>query len=321
VVVTRILLDGQRALGVEVVQGQQPVHYLAEREVIVSAGAISSPKLLLLSGIGEPHHLQKVGIKTKVGLLGVGQNLHDHCDVDIVYELKQSLSIDKYKKPGLGAAMIGLEYLLFRKGLAASTGVEGGAFSFTNPRETTPDIQFHFLPAVAVEKGLATVKPGFGCTVNSYFLRPRSRGFVQLACADPDQAPLIDPNYLADEYDFEHSVEGLIQSCEIMAQPSMAKLVKRQHLPPTFSGAIQDREDFRRYVRQFGRTSFHPVGTCKMGQDDHAVVSPELKVYGVDGLRVCDASIMPAIVSSNTHAVTIMIAEKGADLILGKGRE
>jgi len=268
----------------------------------------------MLSGIGDPDHLRAVGIEVKAALPGVGQNLHDHCDVDIIYELNQPISIDKYKNISFGQLKIGLEYLLFRRGLGASTVVEGGAFSYANEREQTPDLQFHFLPAAGVEAGVPGVRPGYGCTLNSYFVRPRSRGSVRLASSDPRQAPLIDPNYLADGYDFEISVEGLRQSREMMAQPAMARLIKREH---TQGGELKSKEDLGRYIREFGRTSYHHVGTCKMGQGDDAVVSPELKVWGVEGLRVCDSSIMPRIVSSNTQAPTVMIAEKASDLILG----
>lgn len=314
VLTTRIILDGKRAIGVEVIEEQSRVQYNATREVLVTSGAIGSPKLLLLSGIGDPTHLKDVGIEVKAELPGVGQNLHDHCDVDIIYELNQLMSIDQYKNISLKQLKIGLEYLLTRRGLAASTVVEGGAFSFANNDEKTPDLQFHFLPAAGVEAGVAGVRPGYGCTLNSYFVRPRSRGSVQLASSNPSQAPLIDPNYLADDYDFEISVEGLKQSREMMAQPAMAKYIKREHAE---GGELKTKEDLQRYVRAFGRTSYHHVGTCKMGQDDAAVVSPELKVYGVEGLRVCDSSVMPRIISSNTQAPTVMIAEKASDMILG----
>ena len=314
VLTTRIIMEGKRAVGVEVVEGQTHIHYEAEREVIVTAGAIGSPKLLLLSGIGDPQQLQGVGIEVKAALPGVGQNLHDHCDVDIIYELNQSISIDKYKNLSVSQLMIGLEYLLFRRGLGASTVVEGGAFSYADEEAKTPDVQYHFLPAAGVEAGVAGVKPGYGCTLNSYFVRPNSRGSVRLASANPRQAPLIDPNYLADDYDLEISVEGLRQSREMMAQPSMARYIKREH---SDSSELKSKDDLIGYVRQFGRTSYHHVGTCKMGQGDEAVVSPELKVWGVEGLRVCDSSVMPRIVSSNTQAPTVMIAEKAADLILG----
>jgi choline dehydrogenase len=317
VLTTRIIIEGQRAVGVETVSGQNRVRYNAGREVIVTAGAIGSPKLLLLSGIGDPKQLQAVGVEVKVALPGVGQNLQDHCDVDIIYELNQSISIDKYKNLSLGQLRVGLEYLLFRRGLGASTVVEGGAFAYADQNAPTPDLQFHFLPAAGVEAGVAGVKPGYGCTLNSYFVRPKSRGSVRLASSNPNQAPHIDPNYLADDYDLEISIAGLQQSRELMSQPAMAKFVKREHLD---GGDLNTKDDLIRYVRQFGRTSYHHVGTCKMGQDDEAVVSPELKVWGVEGLRVCDSSIMPCIVSSNTQAPTVMIAEKASDLILGNSQ-
>jgi choline dehydrogenase len=164
-----------------------------------------------------------------------------------------------------------------------------------------------------VEAGIAAVRPGHGVTLNSYYLRPRSRGTVRIASADPRRMPLIDPNFLADEHDVEMAIEGVRQSREIMAQPSMAGNISREHLAGT--STVNSKDDYVRFVRGHGRTSYHPVGTCAMGVSDNAVVAPDLRVHGMEGLRVVDSSIMPRIVSSNTQAATVMIAEKGADLI------
>ena len=310
VLTTRIVMEGKRAVGVDVVESKKQLRYNAEREVIITAGAIGSPKLLMLSGIGDPQHLRKIGIDVKLPLPAVGQNLHDHYGVDISYELTQSMSMDKYRNI-IGMLMVGLEYFIFRRGLATSAGTQGGAFSYADKNAQIPDMQFNFTPAIP---NLGDVRPGYGCTLNSYFVRPRSRGSVRLASSDPNQVPLIDPNCLADDYDLEMSIEGLRQSREIMAQPSMARLVKREY---AYNETLKSKEDLMRYVRQFGYAYLHPVGTCKMGQDDNAVVSPKLKVWGVENLRVCDASVMPRIVSSNTQAPTVMIAERASDLILG----
>ncbi|MGZ4663069.1 MAG: GMC family oxidoreductase, partial [Arthrobacter sp.] len=195
----------------------------------------------------------------------------------------------------------------------ASNLVEAGGFSYANTHEATPDVQFHFLPAARAEAGITTLRPGFGMTLNSYFLRPRSRGTVRIASSDPNREPLIDPNYLADDYDLEMTIAGVQQSREIMGQSSMASFVKAEHLGD--GSRVTTRDEYVNFVRSYGRTSYHPVGTCSMGTTDDSVVSPRLKVYGIEGLRVVDSSIMPRLVSANTQAPTIMIAEKAVDMI------
>jgi choline dehydrogenase len=315
--VNRIVLKGRRATGVEVAAGGTTHHWRARREVILAAGSIGSPTLLQRSGIGDPNDLREAGVEVLHELPGVGKNLQDHCDLDIVYELRRYMSMDRLTRMYRPYSIaVGLQYLLSRSGPLASTLVEGGAFSFGNPDEPTPDLQFHFLPAAGVEAGIAKLPVGYGCTLNSYFLHPRSRGSVRIASADPARPPLIDPNYIADPYDLRMSAEGLRQMREIMAQRSMARLVKRELL--VGDRPLRTEEDHVRYVREHGRTSYHPAGTCAMGTGPDAVVSPELDVHGLEGLRVVDCSIMPRIVSSNTQAATVMIAEKGSDLILGR---
>lgn len=313
--VSRVLFDGKQATGIEVIEGGSTRTYRAIREVIVAGGAIGSPKLLQLSGVGDPEVLRRAGIEVNHALPGVGRNLHDHCDLDIIYQLHEYQSMDRFARVRPATAWAGLQYLGFRKGPLASTVVEGGAFSFANPDDSTVDMQFHFLPAAGVEAGIAAVKPGYGVTLNSYFLRPRSRGSVEVVSSDPRMAPRIDPNYLADDYDLEMSIEGVRQSREIMKQPSMAKHIKAEHLAGGSSLATKD--DYIKFVRAYGRTSYHHVGTCAMGTHDGAVVAPDLRVHGLEGIRVVDASIMPRINSSNTQAPTVMIAEKAADLIKG----
>jgi len=315
ILVRRVVLDGKRAVGVETIEENGQVRYRAEREVIVAGGALGSPKILELSGIGDPAVLAAAGVEVQHALPGVGANLHDHCDLDIIYQLREYQSMDRFARVRPATVWAGLEYLAVRKGPLASTVVEGGAFSFANKDEATADLQFHFLPAAGVEAGIAAVKPGFGVTLNSYFVRPRSRGSVHITSSDPRVPPRIDPNYVADDYDLEMSIEGVRQSREIMAQPSIAKHIKAEHLGGGES--LSTKDDYVRFVRAYGRTSYHPVGTCKMGSSDGAVVSPELTVLGLEGLRVVDASIMPRIVSSNTQAPTVMIAEKAADMIRG----
>ena len=312
---TRLILEGKRAVGVEAVEGTTVRRYRAKREVIVASGSIGSPKLLQLSGIGDPADLGAVGVEVRHALPGVGKNLHDHCDLDVIYELKKYQSMDRLGGVRPGTLFAGIEYVFFKNGPLASTLVEGGAFSYGNREEPTPDLQFHFLPAAGVEAGIAAVRPGYGVTLNSYFLRPRSRGTVKIASSDPTRPPLIDPNYVADDYDLEMTAEGLRQSREIMAQPSMARHIKAEHLAG--DKQVNTKDDYIKFVRAHGRTSYHPAGTCAMGTSDASVVAPDLRVHGIEGLRVVDASAMPRLVSSNTQAATVMIAEKASDMILG----
>jgi choline dehydrogenase len=315
--VTRIVLDGKRAVAVDTAEGSVVHRYRAKREVILAAGSIGSPKILQLSGIGDPEDLRRAGLEVHHELPGVGKNLMDHCDLDIVYELQKYMSMDRLSRMFRPYTILsGIEYVVYKSGPLTSTLVEGGAFSYGNREEPTPDLQFHFLPAAGVEAGIAKLPTGYGCTLNSYFLRPRSRGSVRIASSDPSQAPLIDPNYVSEEYDLKMSAEGLRQMREMMAQRSMARLVKKELLAGDRS--LKTEADHIQYVREHGRTSYHHAGTCAMGVSESSVVSPELKVYGIDGLRVVDCSIMPRIVSSNTQAATVMIAEKASDMIRGR---
>lgn len=310
---TRINVENKRAVGVDYVRNGSHSTARAEREVVIAAGAIGSPKLMMLSGLGPAGHLRDHGIDVVEDLPGVGQNLQDHFDIDIVYELTGPYSFDKYAK-WHWMLWAGLEYKLFNKGPVASNIVEGGAFWWADTQEPTPDLQFHFLAGAGIEAGVPPVPSGAGCTLNSYLVRPRSRGSVTLKSADPKQAPSIDPNYIADPYDLEISVEGVKLSREIMRQPAFSKYIKKEHFP---GDAVQSKADYEDYARQYGRTAYHPVGTCKMGVDQMAVVDPQLRVRGIDGLRVCDSSVMPSLVSSNTNAASIMVGEKASDLIRG----
>ncbi len=313
--ITRILVENGRAVGVRFLHYNNESEVRAEREVLVTAGAIGSPKLLMLSGIGPADELKALGIQPVHDLPGVGRNLHDHYGTDVIYELHEQVSLDRYKK-WHWMMWAGLEYKLFGKGPVASNIVEGGAFWFAEPDAPVPDMQFHFLIGAGVEAGVGAVPSGAGVTMNNYCLRPRSRGSVKLRSSDPTAMPVIDPNYLAEPYDLKVSVEGLKKMREIMAQPAFAKVVKRAHHPAD----LRSDQEALEFLRRSGRTSYHPVGTCRMGQDGMAVVDPQLRVRGIEGLRVCDASIMPSMVGSNTNAPTIMIGEKASDLIRGNRR-
>ena len=310
--VEKILVENNRTYGVQYRDKGQSVCAMANREVIVCAGAIGSPKLLLLSGLGPKAELQKHAIKPVVDLQGVGKNLQDHLDVDIVYSVNRSLGFDQYRA-WHRMLLAGLQYTLFKTGPVASTIVEGGAFWRTDPCVNTPDVQFHFLPATGNEPGVPPVETGAGCTLNSYFVRPRSRGSVTLNSPNPAHAPRIDPNYLADPYDLEKSVRAFKMMRDIMRQNAFKSIGGTEHFP---GKQVSTDKDCQNYIRAHGRTAYHPVGTCRMGTDDYAVVDPELRVQGVDGLRVCDSSVMPSLISSNTNAASIMIGEKASDLIL-----
>lgn len=308
----RVLFSGSRSTGVEYRQNGQ-VRTARAAEIVVTAGAIGSPKIMMLSGIGPATHLEARGIEVVHDLPGVGQNLNDHFGVDIVYELKGSTSLDKYDKLHW-MLWAGLQYVLFKTGPVTSNVVEGGAFWYSERSEPIPDLQFHFLAGAGVEAGVPAIPSGSGCTLNSYVLRPKSRGSVTLRSADPADAAIVDPNFIADPHDLRAAAEGVRISREIMNQPALAKYIKREHFP---GKDAKTQADFEAYARAFGRTSYHPAGTCKMGSDDLAVVDPQLRVRGLDGIRICDSSIMPSLVGSNTNAATIMIGEKASDLIRG----
>ena len=310
--VTRVEVRNGRATGVAYSRdGQSQV--AEAQEVVVAAGAIGSPKLLLLSGIGPADEVRRHGIDVVCDLPGVGRNLHDHFDVDIVYELHDALSLDKYKKPHM-KLWAGLEYKLFGTGPVTSNLAESGAFWWVDEAAETPDTQFHFMSGAGVEAGVPPVASGSGCTLNAYFLRPRSRGSVTLRSGDPGDTPHIDPKYLSDPYDVEMTIGGVKMMRELMGQPALQKYLKGEHFP---GDRMRTAADYDAYIRRHGRTAYHPVGSCKMGSDDAAVVDPQLRVRGIDGLRIADSSVMPSINSSNTNAPTIMIAEKAADLIKG----
>jgi choline dehydrogenase len=283
----------------------------ASQEIIVTSGAIGSPKLLILSGIGPSGHLGDIGVPVVEDIPGVGENLQDHMDCYTVYDCNGPHSyygVDQYLKQ----MWWGVQYLLFRNGPVTTNIVEAGAFVKADPASTIPDTQLHFLPAYVVDHGMMRI-PGYGVCLYTNLLRPRSRGTVRLANADPDTAPLIDPNYLSDPDDARMAIAGLRLAREVMAAPSMRPYLARERMPGEDKTSDAD---LAAYIRQWAKTDYHAVGTCKMGTDPLAVVDPELRVRGIDRLRVCDSSVMPLEISANTNAPTIMIAEKASDLIL-----
>lgn len=307
--VRRIVLEGDRAIGIET---RSDGVIRAHREVLVTSGAIGSPRLLLLSGIGPADHLKSVGMDVMHDLPGVGQNLQDHLDLCALAECSGRYSydgMDKFPKSYIAA----LQYALFKSGPVTSSLFESGLFWYGSDASPLPDIQMHFGQGSGIEKGIVTIDKG-GVTLNSAFMRPRSRGTVALASADPKDAPLIDPNYWSDPLDKEMSLNGLEISREILSQPALKPYLSREALP---GPKVRTREDLFDYACSMAKTQHHPVGTCRMGHGEMAVVDPQLRVRGIKGLRICDSSIMPTINSSNTNAPTIMVGEKASDMIRG----
>ncbi len=308
--VSRIVLEGQRAVGVEVVTQKGTEIIRAEREVLVSSGAIGSPKLLLQSGIGPADHLRSVGVEVKHDLPGVGGNMQDHLDLFVICECTGDHTYDGIAKPHR-TLWAGMEYILFRSGPVASSLFETGGFWYADPDARSPDIQFHLGLGSGIEAGVERLKNA-GVTLNSAYLHPRSRGTVRLKSADAADAPLIDPNYWSDPHDVKMSIEGLKIAREIMAQDALKPFVLAERLPGPKAMSDQDLFD---YACANAKTDHHPVGTCRMGTGPDAVVGLDLKVRGLEGLRVCDSSVMPRVPSCNTNAPTIMMGEKGSDII------
>ncbi len=305
--VRRLIIENGRATGVELVDGTR---LSASAEVLLCSGAIGSPRLLQLSGVGPADHLTSLGIDVVYDQPEVGSNLQDHLDLYCISELTGPYSYDRYAKPHW-AAIAGLQYIFGRKGPVASSLFETGGFWYADPEARSPDIQFHLGLGTGIEHGVAAMPQG-GVTLNSCFLRPRSRGSVRLQSDDPATAPLIDPNYLQDPLDREMSIRGLKLTQDILAQSALKKYILAERLPGPDVKTDQDYFDF---ICEHSKTSHHCAGTCRMGADDGAVVDPQLRFNGIEGLRVVDNSIMPTVISSNTNAAAIMIGEKAADMI------
>ena len=309
---SRILLDQGRAIGIEYLDKRGRAHQVrAEREVIVSGGAVNSPKLLLLSGIGPADELQALGIAVQHDLPGVGKNFQDHMDVYLAAHVNQPVSYngqDRWDR----AMRHGIQYLLYKTGPVTACVAEAGCFLKSAPEVRSPDIQIHCLPAFVVDHGRMRIK-GHGLTINTCNLRPRSIGSVTLRSADPTVPPAIDPNFLDDPYDLKVSTEAFRWGRRILQAPSLSGYVASEYLP---GPDVQTDEEVAAYIRKWSKNDYHPVGSCTMGVHEEAVVDPELRVRGVERLRVIDASVMPRLISGNTQAPSIMIGEKGADMIL-----
>ncbi|HEY0975304.1 MAG TPA: choline dehydrogenase [Solimonas sp.] len=312
---TKLLFEGKRAVAVRYFSDGVYREVRARREVILCAGAIGSPHLLLLSGVGPAAHLREHGVLPVHELPGVGGNLQDHLDIVVSMKSKTRLGLSFHPTSFFRSLWALLRYAFGRRGELTSNIAECGGFLKSDPAEPIPDLQMHFGALVNAYHGL-DLRPLFkhyGYSVMTCDLRPRSRGTVRLASADPLRAPAIDPNHLDDERDLARMVAGIRKAREILAQPAFAPHAQWELEP---GPAVQTEAELRDWVRGHAETTYHPVGTCKMGVDAEAVVDPQLRVHGLSGLRVVDASIMPTLVGGNTNAPTTMIAEKAADLVL-----
>ena len=309
---THILMDGRRATGVEYRRGGATERVQARREVLLSAGAFQSPQLLMLSGIGPGAHLQQMGIATVHDLPGVGRHLHDHIDVVQVFDAPGQHELFGLSLPGLVRVVKGIfEWRDRRSGMLTTNFAESGGFIRSAPQEPIPDLQLHFVIGKLVDHGRKT-QFGHGYSCHVCLLRPRSRGSVTLASADPMATPLIDPNFLADPDDMARMVRGFRLMRSLLSQPALARYGAREFAS---SAGAQTDEQIVQFIRDYGDTIYHPVGSCRMGPGPLDVVDERLRVRGIERLRVVDASIMPRVVGGNTNAPTIMIAEKASDMI------
>jgi choline dehydrogenase-like flavoprotein len=309
---TRVLLEGQRATGVEYAQGGTLHQLTAAREVILSAGALMSPQLLMLSGIGPAGQLRQHGIAVALDLPGVGMNLHDHIDVVLVVDAPHLKDLFGLSLTGLVRTVKGIfEWRDLRSGMLTTNFAEAGGFIKSSDQETIPDLQLHFVIGKLADHGRKTMF-GHGYSCHVCLLQPKSRGSVRLGGPDPMAPPLIDPNFLGEADDLQRLVRGFKLMRKLLAQPALAGYGGRELAT---SAKAQSDEEIVQFIRSHADTIYHPGGTCRMGPGEMDVVDARLRVRGIAGLRVVDASVMPRIVSGNTNAPVIMIAEKAADMI------
>lgn len=309
--VDRIGLHEGRARTVHAWQGGEPLNLTARREVVLSAGALQSPAILMRSGLGPADHLQAIGIPVLRHLPGVGANLHDHPDVVLVAPVRRGRDLFGLSLGGVWDVLRDVrQWRHARRGRLTTNFAEAGAFFCTQEGLAQPDVQLHFVVAPLVNHGLDLVR-GHGFSLHVCALQPRSRGSVRLQDAAPDSAPRIDPQFLSDPEDLQVLVRGVRRARQILAQPALA--VHGQEWAR--SAQAQSDEALQDWIRHHADTIYHPVGSCRMGTDAQAVVDPQLRVHGVPGLRVVDASVMPRIVSGNTNAPTVMLAERAADFM------
>lgn len=308
----KVVLDGQRAVGIEVCSGGKTFRINAAREVILSAGAIASPQLLMLSGIGPREELEKHGIAVRHELPGVGRNLQDHQDVCLMFKSTPEM--------GYGWSLTGwaplvtspVQYIFRRNGPLTSNSVESGGFLRLDPASKTPDIQFHVAPALKNQPE-RTIPIGHGFSIHVCVLKPKSRGSLHLNSSNPMDRPELRANFLTHPDDMKTLVAGIRKVRELVSTRAFSECIKGELAPGM--DVVSD-EQVEQWARKNIGTVYHPVGTCKMGRDPMAVVDDELRVHGIEGLRVADASIMPRLIAGNTNAPATMIGEKAADLIL-----
>jgi choline dehydrogenase-like flavoprotein len=307
----KILFEGRRAIGVEFRRGGEVHVARAAREIILCGGAVNSPQLLMLSGIGPEEHLAALGIPVVSPVPGVGQSLQDHYSAPLKLKCRLPITVNDVMQSNLKKLKVGLEYYLFRKGPLAMCTSPAALFARTRAELASPDIKLSIQPFSA-DRPQDGLHPWSGFSMIVYQLRPDSRGEIKLKSSNPADPPAVHPNYLTVENDQRTIVDGLKLCRRLLAHPALAQFVESEHLP---GASVQSDAELLAFARQRGGTVFHPTSTCKMGIDAMAVVDPELRVRGIDGLRVADASVMPTVVSGNTNAATIMIGEKAADLV------
>ena len=311
--VRRVLFEGRRAVGVEVVEGNELRCYRAARETVLSGGALGSPHLLMLSGIGDGGQLQQHGIETVAHLPGVGRNLQDHCSIRVQALCTPSSSYN-HDLNGWRKYWQGLRYVVWKQGYLTMPSSTAAAFVKSRPDLDYADLEISFRPMTFTyrDSGEVAVDPYDAIGASVYRVRPASRGEVRLRSGDPLQAPAFIPNYLQADEDIEASLVGVRKLREILAAEPLASRVRAELVP---GPDVRTDEQLVDFMRREGHCSYHPAGTCKMGSDAMAVVDARLRVHGVEGLRVVDASIMPTVTSGNTHAPVVMIGEKAADMI------
>lgn len=312
--VLNIEFDGKRARGVRFSQKGKTRVEEAAQSVILCGGAINSPQVLQLSGVGDPADLKAAGIAVRHDLPGVGKNLRDHLDITLQQRTRTSESYGFSWRMSYRGAIGLMDYWIRKRGIYTTNVAEAGCFARTNPDDPRPDVQMHFIPAILENHGLNT-KFGHGYSTHACLLRPHSIGRLWLKSADPFAAPAIDPNYLAERADVECLIRAFKLSRDIILDSAFADKRAKNH-DFSWEAAKTDAE-IEAYVRRWAETVYHPVGTCKMGHDDLAVVDDKCRVHGLDGLHVVDASIHPTLIGGNTNAPTIMTAEKASEYILG----
>jgi choline dehydrogenase len=315
--VLRVRFDRRRASGVTYRQRGVEHTVRAAREVLLCAGALQSPQLLQLSGVGPVPLLQEHGVTVVHALPGVGENLQDHLQLRLMYKVSKPITTNDELRTLYGRLKIGMKWVVSRRGPLAIGINQGGLFTKVLPESTRPDVQFHFA-TLSAELAGAEPHPWSGCTFSVCQLRPESRGTVRIKSADAFDAPAMQPNYLATDTDRRCAVAGVRFARRLASTDALKRYIKEEYRP---GPGIQTDEEILEFAREYGATIFHPSGTCKMGKDAMSVVDERLRVHGVDGLRVVDCSIMPTLVSGNTQAAAVVIAEKASDMIMDDARD